>query len=201
MTEPDLDRPGKPLIARVQHDDGTWSPLEIEQTVRQNLQDLATACGDCEDVTREACEQAGLDWRDWGYFVVEMIEHDRWTREHMLAYETNYEAMHGEPAPGMAELRARMHKDKLGLTQLDPDRPTRNSSLPEVVFAPRSEMSGAARALREAVLRKLPNLLRRRCANTLPAVDGATRAARLVLRGRVVPELPCRLPADRGDEK
>lgn len=95
------------------------SPLEIEQTVRQNLQDLATAYGDCENVTREACEQAGLDWRDWGYFIVEMIEHQRWTDEHMLSYETNYEAVHGEPAPGMAELRTRIRKDRFGLTHLD----------------------------------------------------------------------------------
>jgi hypothetical protein len=55
-----------------------------------------------------------------------MIEHERWTAEHMLAYETNYEAIHGEPVPGMAELRARMRKDKFGLTHLDPaeDEPT-----------------------------------------------------------------------------
>jgi hypothetical protein len=105
-TEPDLDRPGL-----------------HGQTVRHNLQDLATACGSEENVTREACEAAGLDWRDWSYFVVEMIEHDRWTDAHMLSYETNYEATaaHGVPAPGMSELRERMRKDKLGLTHLDPD--------------------------------------------------------------------------------
>jgi hypothetical protein len=119
MDEPDLDRPGKPLIAKVEHDDGTWSPLEIEQTVRNNLQDLATICGDCENVTREACEQAGLDWRDWSYFVVEMIDEQRWTDKHMASYEANYEAMHGVPAPGVKELRARMRKDRLGLTHLD----------------------------------------------------------------------------------
>jgi hypothetical protein len=56
MDEPNLDRPGRPLIILV---DGT--PHEVEQTVRQNLADLATACGDCENVTREACERAGLD--------------------------------------------------------------------------------------------------------------------------------------------
>lgn len=121
MDEPDLDAPGQPQIATVQHDDGTTSPFEIEQTKRANYQYLATACGDVENVTREACEAAGLDWREWGYFVVEMVEHERWTDEHMLAYETNYEAMHGEPVPGMAELRARMRKDKLGLTYLDPE--------------------------------------------------------------------------------
>ncbi len=103
-TEPDLDRPGL-----------------YGQTVRHNLQDLATACGSEEDVTREACEAAGLDWRDWSYFVLEMIDHDRWTDAHMASYEANYEAKHGVPAPGMAELRARMRKDRLGLRHLDPD--------------------------------------------------------------------------------
>jgi hypothetical protein len=104
MSEPDLDRPGL-----------------YGQTVRHNLQDLATSCGSEEDVTREACEEAGLDWRDWSYFVVETIEHDRWTDEHMASYEANYEAKHGNPAPGMAELRAHLRKDKLGLTHLVED--------------------------------------------------------------------------------
>ena len=116
MNEPDLDRPGWPGIILV---DGV--PVEDEKSVRQNLQDLATACGSEENVTREACEAAGLDWRDWNYFVLEMIEHDRWTEEHMVAYETNYEAIHGEPPPGMRELRERMRKDRLGLSHLDPD--------------------------------------------------------------------------------
>src|SRR6266508_6035064 len=117
--EPDLDRPGKPTTILV---DGI--PIEQEQTVRGNLQDLATACGSEENVTREACEAAGLDWRDWGYFVLEMAEDQRWTDEHMLAYETNYEATHGVPAPGMAELHARMRKDRLGLRHLYDDAGT-----------------------------------------------------------------------------
>jgi hypothetical protein len=52
-----------------------------------------------------------------------MIDEQRWTDEHMASYETNYEAMHGVPAPGMAELRARMRKDKYGLRHLDPEPP------------------------------------------------------------------------------
>jgi hypothetical protein len=48
-----------------------------------------------------------------------MIEHQRWTDEHMASFVANHEAVHGVPAPGMAELRARMHKDRLGLTHLD----------------------------------------------------------------------------------
>lgn len=118
MDEPDLDRPGRPLIARLQHEDGSYSPFEIAQTVRQNLQELATVCGDCEHVTREACERAGLDWRDWGYFVLEMLEHQQLMEDHMLAFETRHEAEHGVPAPGMAELRARLRKDRFGLTHL-----------------------------------------------------------------------------------
>ena len=66
-------------------------------------------------------EEAGFDWRTWNYFVLEQVEHQRWTDEHMASYEANYEAMYGEPAPGMAELRARMRKDRFGLTHLDPE--------------------------------------------------------------------------------
>lgn len=112
--EPDLDEPGRPLIARLQHEDGSWSPLEIDQTKRNNYQDLATACGGCENVTREACEAAGLDWREWGYFVVEMLEHQKETEEWKLAYETYYEAMHGEKLRGLPPMR----KDRLGLLHL-----------------------------------------------------------------------------------
>jgi hypothetical protein len=116
MDEPDLDRPGWPTMILI---DG--EPRELEQTVRQNLQNLATACGSEENVTPEACEKAGLEWRDWSYFVVEMLQHQRWTAEHMASYEANYEAVHGEPPPGIAELRARMRKDNLGLRHLDPE--------------------------------------------------------------------------------
>lgn len=122
MNEPDLDRPGKPRIIVV---DGT--PIAEEQTVRDNLIELASACGTEENVTPEACAAEGLDWRDWGYFVVEMIEDRRYTDEHMASYEANYEAKHGKPPPGIAELRARMRKDRLGLTHLDPD-PADNES-------------------------------------------------------------------------
>jgi hypothetical protein len=64
VTEPDLDRPGKPTIYLL-----GGQPIEMEQTVRNNLQDLATNCGGEEKVTQQACEAAGLDWRDWCYFV------------------------------------------------------------------------------------------------------------------------------------
>jgi hypothetical protein len=37
----------------------------------------------------------------------------------MASYETRHEAMYGVPGPGMAELRARMRKDRFGLTHLD----------------------------------------------------------------------------------
>jgi hypothetical protein len=115
--EPDLDRPGQPHVGS--HGDG--STFEIEQTVRDNCAELASLAGEVEDVTQEMCVTVGIDWRDWSYYVVEMIQHDRWTDEHMLAYETHHEATYGVPAPGMAELRARMRKDRLGLTHLDPD--------------------------------------------------------------------------------
>jgi hypothetical protein len=44
-----------------------------------------------------------------------MTDTQQWTADHVLAYETNYEAWHGEPPPIIAELKARMRKDKLGL--------------------------------------------------------------------------------------
>jgi hypothetical protein len=121
MDEPDLDQPGKPLTAWAVQDDGTKVPFEIPQTLRNNLQDIGTRYGDCEKVTRQVVEEAGFDWRTWKYFVLEQVEHQRWTDEHMASYEANYEAMYGEPAPGMAELRARMRKDRFGLTHLDPE--------------------------------------------------------------------------------
>jgi hypothetical protein len=105
--EPDLDRPGNPLL------DGT------EQTVYDNIMELANAAGKEENVTREICESVGIDWRDWKYWIVDLHEDWRLTDERMLSYEANYEATHGVPAPGMAELRARMRKDSLGLTHLD----------------------------------------------------------------------------------
>src|SRR4029450_10388857 len=99
MDGPNLDLPGKPMIILV---DG--APVEVEQTKRQNYQDLATACGACENVTEEASKAAGLDWREWSYFVLDLLEDQQFTEEHMLAYETNYEAIHGAPPPGVAEL-------------------------------------------------------------------------------------------------
>lgn len=121
--EPNLDEPGKPMIVWVEHEDGSRSPIESAQTKRDNYIDLATACGSEEAVTPEACEAAGLDWREWCYFVLEMHDEQAFMDEHMLAYETNYEAMHGVPAPGMAKLRARMRKDRLGLSHLDEPEP------------------------------------------------------------------------------
>jgi hypothetical protein len=117
MDEPDLDRPGQPHIGTR----GDVTPFEIDQTVRENCAELAGLAGEVENVTQELCARVGIDWRDWGYYVLELVEDDRWTDEHMLTYETRHEAAYGTPAPGMAELRARMHKDRLGLTHLDPD--------------------------------------------------------------------------------
>jgi hypothetical protein len=114
MDKPDLDRPGRPMTILI--DD---RPTDVEQTVRQNLQNLITAGGSEENVTPEALEAVGIDPRDWAYFVVEMIDTQRWTADHVLAYETNYEAWHGEPPPVIAELKARMRKDKLGLRHSD----------------------------------------------------------------------------------
>ncbi len=57
--EPDLDAPGKPLKARIVHDDGSWSPHLIEQSKRENYADLATVCGGADKVTPEAVEAAG----------------------------------------------------------------------------------------------------------------------------------------------
>jgi len=99
--EPDLNRPGNPR--------GTE-----EQTVWDNCMELADAVeargGKVEDVNRERCESAGIDWRDWGYFMVAIAEEERWTDLQMLEYETNYENTYGVPAPGFAELRARMKR-------------------------------------------------------------------------------------------
>jgi hypothetical protein len=54
---------------------------------------------------------------------------------------------------------------------------------------------------REAVIGKLPNLLRRRGADALVAVDRAACASGFALGGRVPPELPRRLRFDRCDEE
>ena len=42
----------------------------------------------------------------------------------MSSYEANYEAMNDVSAPGMAELRTRVRKDRFGLTNLDEQRQT-----------------------------------------------------------------------------
>ena len=60
---------------------------------------------------------------------------------------------------------------------------------------------GAARALREPMLRKLLNLFWRGRSDPLPAVDGAARTTGLVFGGRIVPELPRGLRVYRGNEE
>ena len=52
-----------------------------------------------------------------------------------------------------------------------------------------------------AVIRKMRNLLRRRCADALVAIDRTTRTPALALRRWIPPELPGRLRFDRGDKE
>jgi hypothetical protein len=61
-------------------------------------------------VIRKAVEAAGLDWREWGYFVVEMHEHQRDTLEHMTSEVARIESATGEKI----EL-PKLEKNRLGL--------------------------------------------------------------------------------------
>jgi len=130
------------------------------------------------------------------------VRPERRERQHPLATPTQPARRRLHPRPHPTERHPLIHRERMSLAKRGQGVAHRFGIA--LATGPGSSLAdrlAAARALREAVLRKLPNLLRRRCANTLPAVDGATRAACLALRGRVVPELPCRLRADRGDEK
>ena len=49
-----------------------------------------------ENVTREAVEAAGLDWREWNYFVLEMLEDQRDMQEHIASEVARIEAATGE---------------------------------------------------------------------------------------------------------
>ena len=66
--EPDLDRPGKPLIAKVQHEDGTWSPLEIGQTKRDNCAAAAAEAGGLDNVTDAHLAKWDLTRSDYNEF-------------------------------------------------------------------------------------------------------------------------------------
>ncbi|MDQ3996525.1 MAG: hypothetical protein M3303_05855 [Gemmatimonadota bacterium] len=70
--EPDLDAPGEALDREDQGRRRITRDYPIEQTKRANYQDLCTIMGGEDKVTRKAVEAAGLDWREWGYFVVEI---------------------------------------------------------------------------------------------------------------------------------
>jgi hypothetical protein len=80
-----------------------------------------------DKVTRKAVEAAGLDWREWGYFVVEMHEHQRDTLEHMTSEVARIESATGEKI----EL-PKLEKNRLGLLYLkDPPDETPPSGEPE----------------------------------------------------------------------
>jgi hypothetical protein len=113
IDEPDLDAPGKPLIAQLKRDGGTLVPFEIEQTKRNNYQELCTVMGGADKVTRNAVEAAGLDWREWGYFVVEMLEDQRDTQEHITSEVARIESATGEKIELPETVR-----DRLGLLHL-----------------------------------------------------------------------------------
>jgi hypothetical protein len=73
-----------------------------------------------DKVTRKAVEAAGLDWREWGYFVVEMHEHQRDTLEHMTSEVARIESATGEKdrAP-----EAREEPPRSGSASFDVPRP------------------------------------------------------------------------------
>jgi len=113
LPEPDLDEPGQPLQGWIQHDDGTRTPYPFPQTKRNNFQDVCTVMGGEENVTRKAVEAAGLDWREWGYFVVEMLEAQADLREHIASGAARIES-----ATGRNVELPKMVKTKHGLLRL-----------------------------------------------------------------------------------
>jgi hypothetical protein len=118
--ERDLDEPGLPMKAWYQHEDGTRMPFLIEQSKRNNFQDLCTIMGGEDKVTREAVEAAGYDWRDWAEFVLEMLDHQRDTQDIMASEVARIEAATG----GKVE-PPKLEKDRLGLLHLkDPPEQT-----------------------------------------------------------------------------
>ena len=120
--EPDLDAPGQPLIAKL---DGADYP--IEQTKRDNYVGLCTAMGGADKVTPESIAAAGLDQREWSYFVVDMLEHDRDLWEHMTSDVARIEANTGEKVD-----LPKLEKDRLGLLHLkDPPEETPPTDEPE----------------------------------------------------------------------
>ena len=120
MPDPDLDEPGLPMKAWYVHEDGTRSPFLLEQSKRNNLQDLCTIMGGEDKVTREAVEAYGLDWRDWVEFVLEMLDEQADTQDIMASEVARIEAATGEKV----EL-PKLVKDRLGLLHLkDPPEQT-----------------------------------------------------------------------------
>ena len=89
--EPDLDRPGKPLIAKVQHEDGTWSPLEIGQTKRDNCAAAAAEAGGLDNVTDAHLAKWDLTRSDYNEFrmhhakALQVLEQHRRFDELMLS--------------------------------------------------------------------------------------------------------------------
>jgi len=124
--EPDLDAEGKPLMGKIEAAPGVWRDYPLAQTKRDNYIDFCVTMGGEDKVTREAVEAAGLDWREWGYFVVSMLEHQRDTQEHVISEVARLEAATGKKI----EL-PKLIKNRLGLLRL--------KDQPEGASGPRDE--------------------------------------------------------------
>jgi len=104
--DPNTDE-GEPLKAKTFHEDGTWSPLPVEQTRAANFAELATAIpGGAAAVTREMVEKARYSWRDWNYWIKGMLDHQKSLEGYMALYDAMLDNTE----------RPEIVKDRLGLS-------------------------------------------------------------------------------------
>ena len=72
--EPNLDGPGRPLITRLQHEDGTWSPHEIPRRKLDNCADAAFEAGGLDKVTPEILERWSVSKAEYATFAMDKVK-------------------------------------------------------------------------------------------------------------------------------
>ena len=110
--EPNLDEPGKPEIAWIEHEDGTRSPFEIPRSKFENCQNLM---GEIRDrlPTDEELARWQLTRREYEHFIMDIHDSESDTLDAMAALEARIEQNTGEKVK-----RPELEKDRLGFRRL-----------------------------------------------------------------------------------
>jgi hypothetical protein len=126
VNEPDLNKPGKPMIIRI---DGV--PHELEQTKFQNCQDLMTEVRG-RFPTEDDLARWALTKREYDEFILQLHEHERFTQDEIVREVAAIERNTGETVR-----LPKLEKDRLGLRRLK--TPPEASTTPDETSPPGRE--------------------------------------------------------------